>query len=292
MTDTFLRWLGGKRQLLPIIKKRFPKKLKNSATYYEPFVGAGAVFFALNHPKNHINDLNSILVETYKTLNSPTKVKALAKELLKPKYKNTESNYVKLRKRFNKLKKGRMSIEVVALFVYLNNTSFNGLYRENLKGEYNAYYGHRKTLDWPYAALEKLGRSSIYMRQRKVKITNNDFRTVLKLPQKGDFVYIDPPYHKPDKKSKKEMFVKYNKNMFTEQDQIDLIDMCDELNKKGCYVMYSNSNSPFIKRLFRKLPARGGRKWKISEVTASRRISVDHRTRHIAKKNEILVTNY
>ena len=284
MADPFLRWAGGKRQLLPVFKQYFVD-IGSKHKYIEPFVGAGTVFFAFDAKNNILNDINTELMNCYNVLTNKTQYKNLKRELKKSKYKNTKNQFVVLRKRYNhlKMKKGN-SIEKIALFLYLNATCFNGLYRENTAGEFNTSYGKRFSLKFPEALFKKLDQAHKYISDRNVKLYNENYETVLQKARKGDFVYLDPPYQPLNANS----FTKYNKGDFTPQDQENLVKWCDKLDKRGCNVMYSNSNSPFIKKLFKQLP----NKWYIKELNAKRYISCNAETRAPSKKIEMLAMNY
>jgi DNA adenine methylase len=284
MTDPFLRWAGGKRQLLPILTKYFiPISSQNK--YIEPFVGAGTVFFTINAKNNVLGDVNTALMNCYNVLKSDSMYLNLKSELKKSKYKNTESDFLELRSRYNLIrKKSGNNIEKVALFIYLNCTCFNGLYRENKNGDFNTSYGQRHNLDFPGACLRKLSQAKQYMDERNVILFNGTYEDTLRTARKGDLVYIDPPYHPLNATS----FTKYNKGDFTPDDQKRLVNWCDKLDKMGCYVIYSNSNSPFIKHLFNKLSG----KWYKKELSVKRYISCNSSTRDPSGKIEILITNF
>jgi DNA adenine methylase len=284
--EPFLRWAGGKRQLLPVFTPYFID-IGRQNKFIEPFVGAGTIFFNFNAHNNVLNDINTELMNCYNVMKDDVMYKKLIVELRKPKYKNTEKDFHFLRDRYNEIrknKKGTNNIEKVALFVYLNCTCFNGLYRENKDGDFNTSYGKRFSLQFPEACIRKLKQARDYIQDRNLKLYNGHYSEVLKTANKGDFVYLDPPYHPLNANS----FTKYNKGDFTPEDQNILIDWCDKLDQKGCYVMYSNSNTSFIKSLFRKLKG----KWYIKELNVKRYISCDSDTRSQTANIELLVTNY
>jgi DNA adenine methylase len=286
MTDPFLRWAGGKRQFLKRYSKYFVD-INPKNKFIEPFVGAGTIFFAFNADNNIINDINTELMNCYNILTSDRMYRKLKYELRKKKYKNDSRTFKKLRERYNEIRKNKQNsneLEKVALFLYLNATCFNGLYRENACGEFNTSYGKRVSLKFPETLLKKLDKAKEYIDSRNVKLYNGHYENVLKKARQGDFVYLDPPYHPINANS----FTKYSKGDFTPEDQKKLVKWCDKLDRKGCYVMYSNSNTKFIKNLFKKLPG----KWRIKELSAKRYISCDAETRTPKKKIELLVTNF
>lgn len=305
--DPFLRWVGGKRQLLPIIEANLPPYDGNKSTFFEPFLGGGAVFFNVDYENNHLNDVNHWLIQTYYVLTNDRLFDKLIRELKTPKYKNNERTFMRLRSRFNTLKKTdgapkvkrtkrtkraecaspSVKVEIVALFVYLNYTCFNGLYRENSNGEFNVSFGKRYNIDFPKVAIDKMKQAREYMMDRNIKFSCGSYKNALRKAKKGDFVYIDPPYYPLN--PKRSFFTKYSGRDFGQQDHIDLISECARLSAKGCYVMYSNANAPFIKKAFGKLP---GKRWRIRQVSARRNVSRDAATRAPKGKIEILVTNY
>jgi DNA adenine methylase len=284
MTDPFLRWAGGKRQLLPVLSRYFID-ISSRNKYIEPFLGAGTIFFSVNAKNNVIGDVNTALMNCYNVLKSESMFKKLKNELRKSKYKNTERDFLNLRSHYNMIrKKNGNNIEKVALFIYLNCTCFNGLYRENKDGDFNTSYGQRYNLDFPGACLRKLENAHNYIKNRNVELFNGSYEDTLRTAKSGDFIYIDPPYHPLNATS----FTKYNKGDFTPDDQKRLVEWCDKLDKKGCYVVYSNSNTPFIKQLFNKLPG----KWYKKELSVKRYISCDPNTRDPSDKIEILISNF
>ena len=175
----FLRWAGGKRWLLKDLDKYLPEDGFNQ--YHEPFIGGGAVFFHLQSENNtYISDLNSELIEAYYSLQN--NVEDVLNELTK--FKNTKEDYYKIRK-----SKFISSAKRAARFIYLNQTSFNGIYRVNLKGEYNVPYGYRDKFSFD---LENIREASKLLQQTEINV--DDFEAVTHNVQAGDLVFIDPPY--------------------------------------------------------------------------------------------------
>jgi DNA adenine methylase len=250
----FLKWAGGKTQLIPDIIKLAPKKFNK---YIEPFIGGGAVYFNINHPESIISDLNEELIITYK------EVKANVCEVIGilKKYENTEAYYYKTRAlNVNNLS----NAERAARLIYLNKTCFNGLFRVNKRGEFNVPYGKRSGA---FLNESNLFDASNYL--KKTKIIHSDYKETLnKYAKEGDFIFLDPPYQPVGKYSD---FKRYTKERFFENDQVELANIFVELTKKGCYVMLTNSNHPFILDLYKK--------FRIEQIETKRLISSDPKTR-------------
>jgi DNA adenine methylase len=271
----FVKWVGGKRQLLKQFLKLnlYPPEKFNLTTgrYFEPFVGGGAVFFDLLPEKAFLSDMNGELVTTYNVIKND--VNFLIKALKK--HKNTKEYFLQIRsKDVQKL----TEIEIASRFIYLNRTCFNGLYRVNSKGGFNVPYGQNKNpLICDEENLIKVSKAL-----KNVSIVKQDYKEVLKKTKKGDFVYFDPPYYPVNKTS---AFTSYVKEKFLEKEQLELRDTFAELTKRGCFVMLSNSDTPFIKKIYSEL--KGAR---ITIVDASRAINSKASGR--GKITEVLVTNY
>lgn len=271
----FVKWVGGKRQLLKQFRELglYPPEDFDPATntYFEPFVGGGAVFFDLLPRKAELSDLNNELVTTYNTIKND--VDRLVKSLKKHKY--DKEHYLKVRAK----DPTRLSdIQVASRFIYLNRTCFNGMYRVNSKGGFNVPFG--KYTDPIICDEENLLKVSKAL--QKVTIKNQDYKKVLEKAKKGDFVYFDPPYYPV---SKTASFTSYTADAFLEKEQAELRDTFVELHKRGCFVMLSNSDTPFINKLYS-----GIKGVKVSKVAAGRAINSNAAKR--GKINEVLVTNY
>lgn len=230
----FLKWAGGKSQMLPDLLKFAPAKFNK---YIEPFIGGGALYFNINHPKSIISDLNEELVITYK------QVKENVFEVISvlDSYINTEEFYYKIRS----VSPSSLShSERAARLIYLNKTCFNGLFRVNKKGDFNVPYGKRTG---PFLNIQNLIGASEYMQE--TEIFHLDYKVTLKkYAKKGDFIFLDPPYQPVGKFSD---FKRYTKEFFYENDQIELANIFKELTIKGCYVMLTNSDHPFILDLYK-----------------------------------------
>jgi len=274
LVQPFLKWAGGKRQLLPAIKKYIPQRFTQ---YYEPFVGAGAVLFSLQPAKSIINDTNSELINCYKV------IKDYPDELLKVcqehERNNSKDYYYQLRSKDRQSSfKQLPSVERAARIIYLNKTCFNGLFRVNSKGQFNVPYGNYTN---PVIADPDLIHAvSAFLNQRSVRVCEGDFALSLLTARKGAFIYFDPPYHPISDTSS---FTGYTINGFGESEQQRLKELCDKLSDRGCNVLVSNSNAPFIRELY------NDSRYKIVEVNASRAINSVSSKR--GKIRELLIYN-
>lgn len=239
---TFVKWAGGKTQLIGQYEKHFPKIVN---TYYEPFVGSGAVFFyimkKIKPKKAVISDINEELINTYIVVrdNVEELIESLKRHATKHS-KNSEEYYYKIRKQ-NPRKLSE--VERASRFIYLNKTCFNGLYRVNSKGEFNVPMGSYKN---PKIVDEDNLRNASKLLQN-VEIRLMPFEMVAELANKKDFVYFDPPYYPLSKTSS---FTGYNKNNFLEKEQKKLAQVFEALNNKGTFLMLSNSKTELIRKLY------------------------------------------
>ncbi|MDH4330554.1 MAG: DNA adenine methylase [Candidatus Moranbacteria bacterium] len=272
----FVKWVGGKRQLLEQFKALGLYPPRNfdaeNATYFEPFVGGGAVFFDLL-PKNAVlSDWNEELVTTYNVIKDD--VDNLIESLKN--HKNEKEYFLSMRaKDLNELS----DVEIASRFIYLNRTCFNGMYRVNKSGGFNVPFGkQKKPLICDEDNLRKV--SAIL---ENVSISKRDYKDVLNEAKKGDFVYFDPPYYPLNRTSN---FTSYTADGFLEKEQEELRDTYFKLHKRGCFVMLSNSNTEFIRNIYSGLD----KKIKINEVSASRMINSVASKR--GKIKEVLVVNY
>jgi DNA adenine methylase len=230
-----LRWAGGKRWLMPEIRR-----LVESADildYHEPFFGGGAAFFGLPHTRNAwLSDLNHELIQTYEAVRDEPL--AIARRLSG--MENSEANYYRVRDT-----RPRTSVSRAARFIFLNHTSFNGLYRVNLKGEYNVPYGNRARPNLPnedhlLAVSERLSSATLQTR---------DFVEVLQMVGERDLVFLDPPYTVAHNNNG---FVKYNQQLFSFEDQGRLSDLIDQVKNRGAYYILTNAAHVSIAELFDK----------------------------------------
>jgi DNA adenine methylase len=253
----FLKWAGGKRQLLPDIKNLLPVDAFNR--YFEPFVGAGAVFFDLQLRNAIINDYNEELINCYRTIKDDPET--LIKEVRK--YPHTKEAFYTLRAldrtpEFASIPK----VQRAARIIYLNKTCFNGLFRVNSRGQFNVPFGDYTN---PKIIEESVIKAiSEYLNSANIQILQGDFADAVKTATRGDFIYFDPPY---DPVSATASFTSYSLNSFNRGAQIRLKETCDDLTKRGCKVLISNSSTEFIRDLY------SNNHYTIVEVKAARNIN-------------------
>lgn len=275
----FLKWAGGKRQLLPVLRQYVPENF-SSNTYFEPFIGAGAFLFDLQPKKAVINDANKELVNCYRVIrDNPEELLVITSEHQK---KNSKEYFYELREldrnsNFNDIS----DIERAARIIYLNKTCFNGLFRVNSQGQFNVPYGDHKN---PIVADEVVIKAiSNYLNKNKIKISNLDFEVSVSEAKKGDFIYFDPPY---DPISDSSSFTGYDLSGFGKNEQQRLKNVCDRLVKRDRKVLVSNSSTEFIKDLYSNKEY-----YSIIEVEASRHINSVGSGR--GRINELLIfSNY
>lgn len=271
----FVKWVGGKRQLLSQFRRLdlYPPDGFDAANakYFEPFVGGGAVFFDLLPKKAMLSDLNNELITTYNVIKNDAE-----KLIVSLKKHKVEKDYF-LKVRAQNL--SRLSdVSIASRFIFLNRTCFNGLYRVNSKGQFNVPFGRNGN---PRICDEENLRK-VSKALRYVDIAEGDYKRVLKNAKKGDFIYLDPPYYPRNKTSS---FTSYTAQSFLEKEQIELRDTFDELSKRGCFVMLSNSDTPFINTIYSEI-----KEATITKVYAGRAINSHAGKR--GKITEVLVTNY
>lgn len=269
----FVKWAGGKRQLLPQIKARMPEKYNN---YYEPFVGGGAVIFELLPANALINDINRALINAYKQIrNEPEAFLTTVNRLDAEMWEDGKEYYYSLREHYNdKLMKAEYDVELAALFVFINKHCFNGLYRVNGKGLFNVPYNNSRGT----SADEKIIMGiSKYL--QGVIVIDGDFEEACENAKKGDFVFIDSPYAPLNPTS----FESYTKEGFDIESHNRLAKIYDELTARGCYCMLTNHNTKLINELY------GNKGYKIDVVSVKRMINSDASNR---VGEEVIICNY
>ena len=272
----FVKWAGGKRQLIPILNENLPNTF---GTYFEPFLGGGALLFYMLTERQgqrcSISDLNSDLVLTYTTIRD--RVEDLIVSL-----KNHERNYQGDQKSYYysvRQSNPKSQIEKASRLLFLNRTCFNGLYRVNSKGKFNVPLGRYAN---PNIVNEDNLRSvSRILDSSRVSINCRDFEAVLRDAKKGDLVYFDPPYQPVSDTAN---FTSYTNKDFTFDDLGRLAQLCRDLDSKGCNILLSNSDSREVADMFSSKP------WKVSKIKANRSINSNSkkRTGHF----ELLIKNY
>lgn len=270
----FVKWAGGKRQIIDKLKKYVPDEYD---TYYEPFVGGGALLFELAPKKAVINDLNEELMNVYNCLCNEEKFKKMCNLLNHYEAEHSEEFYYEIRnKDKNKNAYNRLSdYTKAARTIYLNKACFNGLYRVNSKNEFNVPFG-KKTKINTYEGSNLITVSN-YLTMNDIKIQSVDFEESLKTAKKGDFVYIDPPYD-----SDTSTFNNYTEDGFGKEEQRRLAQVYKDLDKRGVYVMLSNHNTTLINELYKD--------YHIHIIEAKRNINANGKKR--GKVEEVIITNY
>ena len=270
----FVKWAGGKRQIIDKLKQYIPDEFN---TYYEPFVGGGALLFELS-PKNAvINDSNKELMNVYSVLCNEEKFKKMCSVLNSYEANHSEEFFYELRnKDRNKKTFNRLSDYTrAARTIYLNKACFNGLYRVNSKDEFNVPFG-KKTKVNTYDGSNLITVSN-YLTMNNVKIQCVDFEESVKIAKKGDFVYFDPPYD-----SDTATFNSYTEEGFGKDEQRRLATVFKDLDERGVYVMLSNHNTILVKELYKD--------YHIYVIEAKRNINSNGKKR--GKVEEVIITNF
>jgi len=273
LVSPILKWVGGKRQLLEQIRPLIPE----CSTYYEPFIGGGAVLFDRQPKKAVINDSNKELINVYSVVKDNSE--QLIEKLLEHKEKNCEDYFYEIRaldrdkKRFDLL----TDVDKAARIIYLNKTCFNGLFRVNSLGEFNSPWGKYRnpniTSETTIKAMNK------YLNKADITLKSGDYRDALNGIRKGSFVYLDPPYMPLSSSSS---FTGYTASGFGEEEQIALKEQCDILSRRGIKFLLSNSSCDFIEDLYGE--------YIVTKVGAKRAINSNAEKR--GEIDEVLVRNY
>lgn len=267
-----VKWVGGKRQLLDELTPLFPKRF---TAYCEPFVGGGAVLFRMQPRIAYVNDMNKELIQMYEVIRDHVdELIALLGE-----YPNEEAHFYRIRdwdrdkEQYERLSK----VQRAARMIYLNKTCYNGLFRVNNAGEFNAPFGHYKNPNIVNAPT--LRAVSHYFQKAQITFSCVDYEKVLASLTKGTFVYLDPPY---DPISNTANFTGYTKGGFDRAEQIRLRQCCDDLNRRGIRFMLSNSATEFIQAQYAA--------YHITIVQAKRAVNSNAAKR--GQVDEVLVRNY
>lgn len=267
-----VKWVGGKRQLLDSLVPLMPKRI---SMYCEPFIGGGAMFLHKQPVRAYINDINGELINLYEVIRDyPEELLLSLKQ-----HKNEKEYFLKIRE-WDKDKEAyaRLSgVERASRMIYLNKTCFNGLYRVNSKGEFNAPFGRYKNPNIVNGRVIKA--VSRYLNRADIQFFHTDYEEVLKVLPRNSFVYLDPPY---DPMSATSNFTGYTQKGFNRDEQIRLRENCDELHKRGIKFMLSNSATDFIKEQYKN--------YDISVVKAKRAVNADTAGR--GEVEEVIVRNY
>ena len=270
----FVKWAGGKRQILDKLKKYIPEDFD---TYYEPFVGGGALLFELSPKKAVINDSNKELMNVYECIKDEKKFTKMCNELNNYERSHSEEFYFEIRnKDRDKIKFNKMvDYKRAARTIYLNKACFNGLYRVNSKNEFNVPFNKKNKIN-TYDG-QNLGIIHSFLNFNDIKILSIDFEESVKDAKKGDFVYFDPPYDSDTK-----TFNSYTEDGFGKDEQRRLARVFMELDAKGVYVMLSNHNTILVNELYKD--------YNINLIEAKRSINANGKKR--GKVEEVIITNY
>jgi DNA adenine methylase len=256
----FLKWVGGKRSILPELTARMPQTY---AAYCEPFLGGGALFFAVRPAKAYLSDLNFYLALAYRAVKGD--VERLISTLKVHELKHNKDYYLKARLR---IAKEQDPTKIGALLIYLNKTCYNGLFRVNQSGAFNVPMGS-------YTAPNILDEENLRACSKALQGVVIDARPFWQTTiEKGNFYYLDPPYHKT--------FSSFDSSGFGDEDHEKLADFCKKLDAAGCYFMVSNSDTRFIRKLYDGFT--------IEEVKAGRFVSCKKDQR--VKETELIIRNY
>ena len=273
LVSPFVKWLGGKRQLMNSIVEALPQNRRNQ-TYVEPFIGGGAVLFHLQPREAIINDANTELINVYNVIRN--NVEALIEDLRT--YENNADYFYEIRQLDRTPEFESLSdIKRASRLIYLNKTCYNGLYRVNNAGEFNSPFGGYKA---PNIVNDPVLRAvSAYLNSNNIQIRNTDYADVLQGIERNSIVYLDPPYHPISESSNFTGYVQGGWDMF---DQIRLREACDELDRQGIRFVLSNSSCGFIRDQYHA--------YNISTVRATRSINSNGQKR--GEVDEVLIRNY
>jgi DNA adenine methylase len=263
-----VKWVGGKTRLLGELVARLPERW---GRYYEPFAGGAALFFRVAPAKSVLNDDNADLVATYRAL--ATDATAVIRKLAHHRERHDKDHYYGVRERWNDTGETWPLVERAAAFIYLNKTCFNGLWRVNRAGQFNVPMG--RYTDPPICVPDVLAAAGAVLARADLRC--GDFRTAVADARAGDFLYFDPPY---DPVTTTANFTSYTKGSFGPDDQRALADLARTLVARGCRVMLSNSDTPFIRSIYRGL--------RIDRVKCPRAINSDPTRR--GDVDEVIIT--
>jgi len=260
----FIKWVGGKTQLLRELARRIPNDVNR---YYEPFLGGGALFFYLQPKAAVLTDINADLITLYTVIRDD--VEALIDDMGQHVYE--KDYYYRLRSADRTVDyQTWTAVQRASRLIYLNKTCYNGLYRVNSKGQFNVPFGRYTNP----TILDAGNLRACHRALQGIEIKQADFRNVKAVAQPGDFVYFDPPYAPLSATAN---FTGYTKDGFDGDMQYALRDLCRELDRKGVRFMMSNSSAPLVLDLYaefspdlvyatRLINSKAGRRGKIPEV--------------------------
>lgn len=265
--EPIVKWPGGKRRLVDDLIARLPKRFHR---YFEPFLGGGALFFRLSPTSAVLSDANADLIEMYQAVRDD--VEAVIACLEEHAKQHSPQHYYATRSLFNRRTQPRSAR--AAAFLYLNRTCYNGLWRVNRRGEFNAPLGRyaSPTICCP----DRLRKASAVLRHADLRVAS--YEIVVNRARRGDLVYFDPPYAPRSTTAK---FVEYTSEGFGISQQRELAAAFRDLDRRGCFVILSNSDTPFVRELYEG--------YRIDVVKCSRVINCQREGR--AQVTEVIVTN-
>ena len=272
-TGPFVKWAGGKKQLLDRLEAHMPATY---GRYYEPFIGGGALLLHLQPERAVINDTNEQLLNVYRQLKTDAEAVIAAVNALDAKPCDVD-RYMETRQAYNaKIQAHELDAECAALMIWINKHCFNGLYRVNSKGLFNVPYNTKQGgVSIDATNLRNIG---LYLRTKDVAIHQGDFEAACADVQPGDFIYFDSPYVPVSETAN---FTDYTKDGFTLEDHKRLATLYKRLSEQGVKVMLSNNNVPLVHELYSGFT--------IKEVNVRRAINRDASKR---SGKEVIITNY
>jgi DNA adenine methylase len=265
----FIRWAGGKQNLVHHLLEQSPPE-GSFNKYWEPFLGAGSLFFANGFKKAELSDVNKHLINAYNQIK--INPEPIYKRLLAHKRKVSTDYYYEVREKYNN-HLNDATIEQAARFIFLVHTCYNGMYRVNGNGEYNVPFGKSEPSLPSFEHLKKVSK-----KLKNIPLKVHPYDSIYDKVKRNDFIYLDPPY---PKLNQTEQFQQFTIDKFSEDHQRGLAKFAEHLNVKGCKVMISNSKVPLIAELYAN--------WNIVEVPVVRYVSCKKERKKI---NELIIKNY
>ena len=268
-SQTFLRWAGGKQRVVSRFR-RFAPATYAKCVYHEPFVGAGSMFLSLKPRRAHLSDINEDLINVFRFVRDEPEL--ISRYLARHARLDSHDHYYEVREKYNA--SARYSCARAARFIYLNRTCFNGIFRVNRQGDFNVPYGKLTSPLFP--SLNHL--KNISRALRKTRLRAEPFGPAMRRARAGHFVYLDPPYPQLNGTS---FFQHYTPQLFGESQQIILRDEFERLDRRGCLLMVSNADTPFIRGLYHS--------FKVFSLPVTRFVSSKRTKKAVS---ELIITNY
>ena len=273
MSKPFVKWAGGKYALASTLKEYLPSDFDN-LRYFEPMVGGGGMFFRLNLSSAYLSDINEKLINTYQCIKEDVNSVIHHLKSYEKHHHDNDEYYYAQREKFNENSSDKF--EMASLFIYLNKTCFNGLYRENSKGEFNVPKG--RTSSGTVTICDEDNLVSCSKLFENIEFECHSYEDILPNIDSNSFVYLDPPYLPLNKVS----FTKYTKDDFTEQMHFDLKHFCDKLSEEGARFMMSNSDTEKTREIYSR--------YDMKEILVNRSVGSSSKSRK--KAAELIITNY